>query len=396
MEKLRLVLSHLPFYPSTLLPDVPSITLEFSVRDTGIGVSADQHEHLFEPFAQGEAFISRRFGGTGLGLSIAKNLAELMGGTIRVESQVGTGSTFFFTVQLPLSGEVPANKEQQSLVAAAAEQPLRILLAEDNPANQKLATYILQERGHVVDVVGGGEEAIDLAQRHAYDAILMDVQMPGMNGLEATAAIRRRQSGGRRVPIIAMTAHALKNDRERCLAAGMDAYLSKPVNARELVGTIEGLSKPSVAAGGDPPCGATAADRSGEAIVSPGTAIFNPHEALQRCWDRHDALYDMIQYFLDSLDAIDSELGAAMCRGDYVKAGQLGHQLKGSLAYLAAERATRAAAHVERFCDSPPDEESVAGDAVQSLKQECRALKATLEDYMARAAYSRLRSFSSK
>ena len=107
-----------------------------------------------------------------------------MGGTIRVESKVGTGSTFFFTVQLPLSEEVPADKEQPSLVAAAAEQPLRILLAEDNPANQKLATYILQERGHVVDVVGGGAEAIDLAQRHAYDAILMDVQMPGMNGLE--------------------------------------------------------------------------------------------------------------------------------------------------------------------------------------------------------------------
>ena len=155
---------------------------------------------------------------------------------------MGKGSTFCFTVRLPVTKEVPPDFETPVAIPTRACDPLRVLLVEDNPANQKLATYILKDRGHNIEIAGDGEEAVYLTAKNRYDVILMDVQMPGMNGLEATTAIRKREGPESRVPIIAMTAHALKDDRERCLAAGMDGYLSKPVNAKEMIGLIESLA----------------------------------------------------------------------------------------------------------------------------------------------------------
>ena len=216
--------------------------LEFAVRDTGIGIPPSGLERLFQPFAQADASMARRFGGTGLGLSICKSLVEMMGGRIWVESEVGKGSTFYFTVRLPLAKELPSDFEAPVAVPAVACAQLRILLVEDNPANQKLATYVLQDRGHLVEIAGDGQEAICLTEQNRYDVILMDVQMPGMNGLEATAAIRKREDGSSRVPIIAMTAHAMKGDREQCLAAGMDGYLSKPIDAHEMIALVESLA----------------------------------------------------------------------------------------------------------------------------------------------------------
>ena len=221
------------------------------MRDTGIGIPPSAQERLFRPFAQADASMARRFGGTGLGLSICKSLVEMMGGRIWVESEVGKGSTFYFTVRLPLAKELPPEFEVPVAVPPVACAQLRILLVEDNPANQKLATYVLQDRGHLVEIAGDGQEAIRLTERNRYDMILMDVQMPGMDGLEATAAIRKREDGSRRVPIIAMTAHAMKGDRDRCLAAGMDGYLSKPIDGHEMIALVETLAagSPSVAAG---------------------------------------------------------------------------------------------------------------------------------------------------
>ena len=167
--------------------------LEFAVRDTGIGIPPSGVERLFQPFAQADASMARRFGGTGLGLTISKSLVEMMGGRIWVESEVGVGSTFYFIVRLPLAKELPADFEARVAVPTVACAQLRVLLVEDNPANQKLATYILQDRGHLVEVAGDGQEAIYLTEQNRYDVILMDVQMPGMNGLEATAAIRTRK-----------------------------------------------------------------------------------------------------------------------------------------------------------------------------------------------------------
>jgi len=222
-------------------------TLNFAVRDTGIGIPPFGQERLFQPFAQADVSMARRFGGTGLGLSICKRLVEMMGGRIWVESEVGKGSTFYFTVRLPLAKDLPPDFDVPLAVPTVPCAQLRILLAEDNPANQKIAAYVLQARGHIVEIVGDGQEAIRLSEQNRYDVILMDVQLPEMDGLEATAAIRKREDaatedGGRRVPIIAMTAHAMKSDRDRCLAAGMDGYLSKPVNAQEMIGLVETLA----------------------------------------------------------------------------------------------------------------------------------------------------------
>ena len=235
-------------HPNPLPEGDGTVNLQFSISDTGIGIPPATLERLFQPFAQADPSMTRRFGGTGLGLSICKSLVEMMGGRIWVESQEGQGSTFYFTLRLPLAQELPANFETPLAITAAPVMPLRILLVEDNPANQKLAIYILQDRGHRVETAGDGREALYWTAQNRYDVILMDVQMPGMNGLEATAAIRARErtnSGAdcpRRVPIVAMTAHAMKGDREQCLAAGMDGYLSKPIDGLELIGLVEALA----------------------------------------------------------------------------------------------------------------------------------------------------------
>ncbi|MEN6450174.1 MAG: ATP-binding protein [Thermoguttaceae bacterium] len=223
-----------------------SAIIEFAVRDTGIGISRRDLQRIFDAFGQADSSIARRFGGTGLGLTISSALARMMGGRICVESEPGAGSTFRCTVCLPQARDLPPPEPARDSPSTPASK-LRVLLVEDNPANQLLAVHVLTDRGHTVDVANDGQMGIEMAQDH-YDAILMDVQMPGIDGLQATRAIRAREVS-RRVPIIAMTAHAMTSDRDRCLAAGMDAYLSKPIDARTMIALIEGLAsvKPSAA-----------------------------------------------------------------------------------------------------------------------------------------------------
>jgi PAS domain S-box-containing protein len=261
--------------------------LEFAVRDTGIGIPPSGLERLFQPFNQADASMARRFGGTGLGLSISKSLVELMGGRIWVESEVGQGSTFRFTVHLPLAKELPADFEVPVALPTMACAPLCILLVEDNPANQKLANYILEDRGHLVEIAGDGEEAVWLTEQNRYDVILMDVQMPGMSGLEATAAIRNREADGRRTPIIAMTAHAMKGDREQCLAAGMDAYLSKPIDGHEMIALVETFaagSRPVAAAAVSSPTAPLQAEEPPAAAVTDSERTLKRRKAEQRLY----------------------------------------------------------------------------------------------------------------
>ncbi|MHB0955452.1 MAG: response regulator [Pirellulaceae bacterium] len=361
-------------------PQGAEVSLEFAVRDTGIGIPPSGLEHLFEPFAQANASTARRFGGTGLGLSICKSLVELMGGRIWVESEPGQGSTFYFSVCLPLAKEIPVNFEAPVAAPTATCAPLRILLVEDNAANQKLATYVLQERGHLVEIAGDGQEAVYLTEQNPYDVIIMDVQMPDMNGLEATAAIRKREGAGRRVPIIAMTAHVMKGDRDRCLAAGMDGYLSKPVNAPEMIGLVESLAHAAVLPAQHTAITPIPAERSPQTAAS----SFNPDEALTRCFHSTEMVRTMIECFFDEAESLLPQMRAALHKGDLIDVGRLGHRLKGTVVYLGAKRAKEAAYRVEQLgmCNAATASEAEVQEAVKALEHECKVLKAALKKHL--------------
>jgi PAS domain S-box-containing protein len=216
-------------------------TVRLTVRDTGIGIPTEQHDLIFESFTQADGGPARAHEGTGLGLAICRHLARLMGGRIGVQSEPGVGSTFWFELTLPRSA---ARVDKQTCPPGPAVRPspaagpglgLRVLVAEDHEVNRKVVRLMLEQLGCRVESVSNGREAIEAVKGSAYDVVLMDVQMPGMDGLEATAHIRRRESGQAcRVPILALTAHAMEGDLQRCLAAGMDGYLPKPITQQAL------------------------------------------------------------------------------------------------------------------------------------------------------------------
>jgi len=196
---------------------------------------------LFQPFVQADVSTTRRYGGSGLGLSIARRLAELMGGHIGVESALGAGSTFRLELpfeQLASEAEPPGELHAGRDAAQGGVMRARVLVAEDNPVNQIVATEMLKRLGCRADVVGNGREAVEALKKLPYDLVFLDCHMPEMDGFDACRAIRAAEPSGQRVPVIAMTASALKGDRERCLDAGMDDYLPKPVRLADLSSAI--------------------------------------------------------------------------------------------------------------------------------------------------------------
>jgi len=217
------------------------VVLRVAVTDTGLGLSATQQAGLFETFSQADASTTRKFGGTGLGLAICRQLVELMGGEIGVESEPGHGSTFWFTARLTRTSEeeIAAASHAAGLQdAVEPSRPLSVLLAEDTPLNQMVATRMLTKLGHRVEVANNGAEAVAAAAHGRFDVVLMDCLMPEVDGYEATTRIRAAERGSRRLPIVALTANATIEDRERCLAAGMDDFISKPVRLAELAGAL--------------------------------------------------------------------------------------------------------------------------------------------------------------
>ena len=215
------------------------LAVQFSVSDSGIGIPPEKQRLIFEPFRQADGSTTRKYGGTGLGLAISAQLVRMMGGRIWVDSEPGRGSVFHFTAQFaPVeAGEIPRSPASAG-ESGVPDQPapsLRILLADDNLINRKIAVRMLESQGHSVTTAENGRECVERFQEGGRDVILMDVQMPEMDGFEATQAIRELEAASRRhTPVIAMTAHAMKGDRERCLGAGMDGYVSKPVAAEDL------------------------------------------------------------------------------------------------------------------------------------------------------------------
>jgi CheY-like chemotaxis protein len=224
-----------------------TVVLQFDISDQGIGIDPIKQQQIFQPFSQADGSTTRRFGGTGLGLAISASLVELMGGRIWVDSTPGQGSVFHFTIASSIALPTVVKATATASAGAAASPPvrqLRVLVAEDNPVNQQVASGVLRRRGHAVTLASDGREALAAIDAQDFDVVLMDVQMPEMGGFEATEIIRAREAiTGAHLPIVAMTAHALVGDRERCLAAGMDDYLRKPINAVEVCALIERLAR---------------------------------------------------------------------------------------------------------------------------------------------------------
>ncbi len=216
----------------------------FAVEDTGIGISEDAKQKLFNPFSQADSSISRKFGGTGLGLAICKKLVEAMGGSIKISSKLGQGSVFFFT--LPLNAGSKEFSEEKTFAIDRAK-PINILVADDNEINQRVVSGLLEKEGHTVKTVGDGKMALEEVQINKYDAVLMDMEMPVMDGLAATQNIRALDHASASIPIIAMTANVMKEDMKKCTNAGMNGYISKPIDTdkmNELISKI--ANKPSL------------------------------------------------------------------------------------------------------------------------------------------------------
>jgi len=352
------------------------VTLRFEVKDTGIGIDPEAQTHLFQPFSQADSSTARRFGGTGLGLSISKNLVGLMGGIIGVESALGLGANFWLTLPLtPVKSNAPvlsSASNQKPVPVTNAEESLpdysnkQVLVVEDNTVNQKVILAQLARFQIKPDVVHNGQIALDKLQCETYDLILMDCQMPVMDGYETTRILRGREIAAddvRRTPIVAFTAHAALEEREKCLAAGMDDYLSKPITKMALANVLDRwLDKPfnrkKIPASQNNP------------ISAQLTAVFWDEAAtLERLNNDEELLTEMIGLFVNEAPRQLSELNDAMSRADFPALADTAHSIKGMAGHFYAETTTSLASKLEQTARNMDTEVQIEADFWSMTKE---------------------------
>jgi two-component system sensor histidine kinase/response regulator len=319
-------------------------TIRFAITDTGIGIPPDQAARLFSPFTQADDSTTRKYGGTGLGLAICKQLVEMMGGTIGVESQEGHGSTFWFTATFELGRAnlpAPANESPTLQRALPVSKP-RILVAEDNATNREVALAQLDKLGYQADAVPNGAEAVQAVERGIYGLVLMDCEMPVMDGYEATRMIRR--STRPNLPVIAITADAMSGDRERCLREGMNDYLAKPVELEKLAEVLaKWLSVKADAAGSS-----ASPDNAGSKAEAQAKPAFDETALLRRLMGDRKLAGMVLQGFLDNAPSQLQNLQQRLNEADSAGARAQAHTLKGSAATVAAEELRAIALAMER------------------------------------------------
>jgi PAS domain S-box-containing protein len=327
------------------------LRLLFVVSDTGVGMDPARWSEVFEPFKQLDARSKRRRGGTGLGVSISEKLAELMGGRLYFSSLPDEGSTFAFCVEVEHGPEVIISEEELSAEQSGLEalpqssRSYRCLVAEDNLVNQTMVLKMLEIGGHQVELCSNGREALALARAQDFDLILMDIQMPEMDGLEATLALREwERQHFRHVPILAMTAHAMPGDRERCLRAGMDGYLSKPVRIGDLLRAVEHYAGNGTSAFEQDAEPAQVSDTIGRKWM--GEIDYSA--ALARVGGDADLLKELLGMFLEEYPRLLSQIREGLGGHDAASVSSAAHQLKGLLAQFGAETARQAAYAVEQ------------------------------------------------
>ncbi len=341
-----------------------AIKLLFAVVDTGIGIPADRQEIIFESFTQASQATTRTFGGTGLGLSICKQLTELMGGGIQVESQPGQGSTFTFAAVFQPGDPSKVERfdpEPEQAASVEAMQPLSILLAEDNVFNADIAVQFLEAMGHRITTVANGEAALAALRENSYDLILMDVEMDVMDGLEATRKIRKGDAGAdnRRIPVIAMTAHALPEYQQKCLDAGMDAFVTKPVDFDKLIRVIEKITHArDAAATGDQ----TKSDHARDAAATGGATksesqqnndkILNDNDMLDRLRGNRQMLAKLYTSFMQSVPPVFDALQQAVNADDIKGVAFQAHSLKGACRNIGAEFCSEVCEELELLAKS--------------------------------------------
>jgi signal transduction histidine kinase/DNA-binding NarL/FixJ family response regulator len=342
--------------------------VRISVKDTGIGISPDRLGEIFDEFTQADSSTTRRYGGTGLGLAITRQLARLMGGDVGVASEPGSGSTFWIDLALPLDEERRA--DAFSSVGGLARKPvkgidgeaLRVLVVEDNAVNQNLARLILEKVGCRVDAAGNGKEAVRMLEILPYDLVFMDCQMPEMDGYQAAAEIRRRERGLRRTPIVAVTASTMPGDRDRCLAAGMDEHISKPIREEDFLRVVQ------VLAPGRPECSGS---------VSGEREPFDCADLMLRLGGDPRALSALSGLLQEEYSGILRGVRAGMAEGDATAVHQGAHALKGMFMGIGGRRATGAAARLEEAARGPGLRG--AAQALSVVEAEFERLKEALE-----------------